>query len=161
MLYLLDANVLIQAHEDYYPLDRVPQFWDWILSAGEAGHAKMPFEIHGEIATAEGALKDWICTEEAKKKLILDEEVDQNTVDKVLAEGYGRGLTDNDLEKIGQDAFLIAYALAIADRTVVTKEISKPKALKGNRKVPDVCDHFKVKWMRDFDFYKVLNFTTK
>jgi hypothetical protein len=161
VLYLLDANVLIQAHEDYYPLDRVPQFWDWILSIGEQGHAKMPFEIHGEIAVAEGTLKDWICTEEAKKKLILDEEVDQNTVAKVLAEGYGQGLTDTDLEKIGHDAFLVAYAVATADRTVVTKEISKPKAQKGNRKVPDVCDHFKVKWMRDFDFYKALNFTTK
>ncbi len=27
-LYLVDANVLIRAHEDYYPLDRIPQFWD-------------------------------------------------------------------------------------------------------------------------------------
>ena len=41
------------------------------------------------------------------------------------------------------------------------EEISKPKAQKGNRKIPDVCDDLKVKWMRDFDFYKALNFTTK
>jgi hypothetical protein len=161
VLYLLDANVLIQAHEDYYPIDRVPQFWDWIISIAEAGTAKMPFEIHGEIAIAEGPLKEWICIDEVKKKLILDEEADQDTVEKVLSEGYGPNLTDGELEKIGQDAFLIAYALAVADRTVVTKEISKPKAQRGNRKIPDVCDHFKVKWMRDFDFYKVLKFTTK
>ncbi len=31
MLYLLDANVLIDADRDYYPIDRVPEFWDWIL----------------------------------------------------------------------------------------------------------------------------------
>jgi len=161
VLYLIDSNVLIQAHEDYYPLDRVPQFWDWLLSVGEAGQAKMPFEIHGEIATAEGALKDWICTEEAKKKLILEEEVDQSTVEKVLEEGYGKNLTDSDLEKIGQDAFLVAYALAGTDRVVVTKEVSRPKAQRGNRKVPDVCDQFKIRWMRDFDFYRALNFTTK
>ena len=161
MLYLLDANVLIQAHEEYYPLDRVPQFWDWVLSVAQAGQAKMPFEIHGEIAIAEGPLKEWICSEDVKNKLILDEEADQTTVEKVLAEGYGQNLTDSDLEKIGQDAFLIAYALASAERTVVTKEISKPSAQKGNRKIPDVCDHFKVKWMRDFSFYKTLNFTTK
>ena len=28
LLYLLDANVLIDAHRDYYPLGRVPEFWD-------------------------------------------------------------------------------------------------------------------------------------
>lgn len=161
MLYLLDANVLIQAHEEYYPLERVPQYWNWILSTAEAGNAKMPLEIHGEIAISDGPLGEWIRSEETKEKLILDEEADQKLVQKVLDEGYGKGLTDNDLEKIGQDAFLIAYALANADRTVVTKEISKPKAQKGNRKIPDVCDDLKVKWMRDFDFYKVLNFTTK
>jgi len=43
---------------------------------------------------------------------------------------------------------------------VVTKETSRPTAQKGNRKVPDVCDHFKVKWIRDFQLYKTLNFTT-
>jgi DNA polymerase-1 len=73
-----------------------------------------------------------------------------DTVAKVLSEGYGADLTDNDLEKIGNDAFLIAYALAHGERTVVTKETSRPKAQKGNRKVPDVCDRFKVKWIRDF-----------
>ena len=31
-LYLMDANVLIRAHADYYPLDRLPQFWAWLLS---------------------------------------------------------------------------------------------------------------------------------
>ena len=29
MLFLLDLNVLIQAHEDYYPLDRMRPFWTW------------------------------------------------------------------------------------------------------------------------------------
>ncbi|MCY4508918.1 MAG: DUF4411 family protein [Acidobacteria bacterium] len=33
MLYLLDANVLIDAHRDYYPLGRVPEFWDWLIDA--------------------------------------------------------------------------------------------------------------------------------
>jgi hypothetical protein len=30
-LYLLDANVLIPAHEDYYTIDRIPHFWEWLL----------------------------------------------------------------------------------------------------------------------------------
>ena len=54
MLYLLDANVLISAHEDYYGIDQVPQFWDWLLKVAKAGQVKMPFEIHQEIAISEG-----------------------------------------------------------------------------------------------------------
>lgn len=30
MLYLLDANELITAHNLYYPIDVVPEFWEWL-----------------------------------------------------------------------------------------------------------------------------------
>ena len=51
MLYLLDANVLISAHELHYPLDRIPQFWTWLLGMAEAGRVKLPYEIYNEIAS--------------------------------------------------------------------------------------------------------------
>ena len=40
MLYLIDANVLIRAHEDYYALDRVPQFWEWLEQQALADRIK-------------------------------------------------------------------------------------------------------------------------
>ena len=160
MLYLIDANVLIRAHEDYYPLDCVPQFWTWLEQETMAGRIKMPFEIHNEIAVSTGPLRDWICSKDIKEALVLDEEVNTDLVERVLTEGYGAHLTDSDLEKIGQDPFLIAYALAAADRAVVTKEMPKPSARRANRKIPDVCDTLNVRWMRDFDLYRTLKFTT-
>ena len=160
MLYLIDANVLIRAHEDYYPLDRVPQFWVWMEHEALAGRIKMPFEIHNEIAVSTGPLKDWICGQDIKEALIFDEEADDELVDRVLTEGYGENLTDSDLEKIGQDPFLIAYALAAEDRVVVTKETPRPRARRSNRKIPDVCDSLSVNWMTDFDLYRILKFTT-
>jgi hypothetical protein len=42
VLYLVDANVMIPAHEDYYPIDRIPQFSKWLASLGETGTAKVP-----------------------------------------------------------------------------------------------------------------------
>jgi hypothetical protein len=30
VLYLFDTNVLITASNMYYPLDGVPEFWEWI-----------------------------------------------------------------------------------------------------------------------------------
>lgn len=124
------------------------------------GQIKMPFEIHGEIAISNGPLKDWICDAAVKSALILEEEVNSDLVDTVLNKGYGGSLTDSDLEKIGQDAFLVAYGLADAQRTVITKENSRPSAKKGNRKLPDVCTDVGVKWMRDFELFRLLNFST-
>lgn len=158
MLYLLDANVLIRAHEDYYPIDRVPPFWDWLLVEAAAGRIKMPFEIHDEIAVANGPLKDWIVDQAVKDVLILDEEVDQAIFNRVLNEGYAPDLTDAELEETGRDPFLAAYALMAPERTVVTKEISKPGKSRGRRKVPDVCVHFGVPWMNDFALYRVRDF---
>jgi hypothetical protein len=31
MIYLLDANILITASRNYYPIDRVPEFWEWLV----------------------------------------------------------------------------------------------------------------------------------
>ena len=71
----------------------------------------MPYEIHGEIAVSNGPLRDWICDSRVKSALILDEDIDAGLVERTLTVGYGGPLSDSDLEKIGQDAFLVAYAL--------------------------------------------------
>jgi hypothetical protein len=43
-------------------------------------------------------------------------------LNEVLAAGYAPDLNDSEIEEIGQDPFLIAYALANpGDRTIVTK----------------------------------------
>ena len=160
MLYLIDANVLIRAHEDYYPLDRVPQYWQCLERQALANRIKIPFEIHSEIAVSTGPLSDSVCSQGIRSALILDEEADADAVNRVLNESYGENLTDSNLEKIGQDAFLIAYALIAADRIVVTKETSRPGAQRANRKVPDICDTLQVQLMRDFDLYRTLRFTT-
>lgn len=30
MLYLIDANILITANNNYYPVDAVPEYWAWL-----------------------------------------------------------------------------------------------------------------------------------
>lgn len=49
MLYLLDANILINAHDNYYPTDRIPQFWEWLIDEAQLGRIKMPFEMLAEV----------------------------------------------------------------------------------------------------------------
>jgi hypothetical protein len=150
VLYLLDANVLISAHELHYPIDRIPQFWTWLLALGESGRVKMPYEIHKEIADSTGGdLKDWVTTAEAIKKIRLDARINQANSD----------LNDSELEEIGQDPFLVGYALPYGSAvTVVTREVSKPSKKRQNRKVPDVCQQFGVRCINDFQMYRELNF---
>ena len=158
MRYLLDANVLIRAHEDYYPLDRIRPFWDWLISEASAGHVKMPFEIHDEIATASGPLKDWITRPEVKSALVLNEEVEQQVFNHVIDTAYAPDLADHELEEAGRDPFLVTYGLMQENRTIVTKEISSPSKLRGRRKVPDACDILNIPCISDFRFYEARNF---
>ncbi len=158
MLYLLDANVLIRAHEDYYPLDRVRPFWDWLLAEAEADYAKLPLEIYEEIKPASGPFNDWINDSDVKDLLILDEEVDSGVFNQVIDTAYAPDLTDHELNEAGRDPFLVAYGLMGLERAVVTKEISKPTQQRGRRKLPDACAIMKVPWMTDFQFYRERNF---
>ena len=100
MLYLLDANVLIDANRDYYAIERVPEFWDWLQSNGEKGRVKVPIEIYEEVKDGKDALGAWMKQKEIKNALLFDEEVDEALVAKVIDEGYAADLTDVDVEKM-------------------------------------------------------------
>jgi hypothetical protein len=159
MLYLLDANVLIRAHEDYYPIDRIPQFWTWLAFLGESGVAKIPYAIYGEIAISTGPLHDWLTDSTIAKVMIFDQKIDPANLNEVLTAGYAPDLNDSEIEEIGQDPFLIAYALPRpADITVVTKEVSAPSKRRANRRVPNVCKTFGIRSINDFEFYRELDF---
>lgn len=163
MLYLIDANVLIQADQDYYPLERLPQYWDWLIENGISGNIKMPMEIWEEIAgSAKGTpLRDWVNQSDVKDALLLDEEVDSLVLNRVIDDAYAPDLTDDEFEQAGRDPFLIAYALGTNNRTVVTKENSKPTRLRGKRKVPDACTILGIDCITDFKLYRDLDFRIK
>lgn len=162
MLFLLDANVLIDANRDYYPIEAVPEFWEWLVEQGQEGSVKIPIEIYEEITQGkEDDLSKWAREKGVKEALLFDEEVDINLVQKVTDDGYASDLSDIELIKVGRDPFLIAYALSAKNRIIVTTEVSKPKKVRGNKHVPDVCKQFKVRTMNTFEFIKIMKFTTR
>lgn len=166
MVYILDANVLITAHQLYYPIDAVPEFWDWLVYQAELGNVKMPVETFDEVrdgsADAErDQLYAWIQQEEVKQHLLLGDDADVELVRRVVEDGYAPDLTDDELEQIGQDPFLVAHALGRLDeRCVVTVEVSKPRKQRQNRRVPDVCNSLGVQWCDTFKMLRDLRFTT-
>lgn len=157
-LYLLDANVLIRAHEDYYPIDRIPRFWEWLVEHGQVGLVKMPEPIYQEICNSTGLLGPWLRQSHVRKAILLDEPVDGRKTQHVINVGYAADLDDVELETVGKDPFLVASALGHADRLVISKEVSRPSKARANRKVPDVCTILGVACHDDFWLWKALDF---
>ncbi|WP_293812149.1 DUF4411 family protein [uncultured Bosea sp.] len=161
MLYLVDANVLITADSQYYPLGRVPEFWDWLLHMASQGTVKMPTEMIEEIKAGDDALAEWVSDREHLEALRLAEDVDVGLLQRVIAEGYAPDLDDTEIGRLGQDPFLISYALKdVSARRVVTTEVSKPTRQRANRHIPDVCNGFGVGWLNSFELVRTLNFST-
>ena len=159
MLYLLDANVLIDANRDYYPIERVPEFWDWLLNKAGEGRLKVPLEIYEEVVDGTGDLVDWL--KDNRAVMVLEESVDQGFVVIVTEGGYALDLTDDEVEKLGCDPFLIAYALAdLAHRCVVTTEVSRPRRRRANRHIPDICREFNIHCCDTFELVRALDFRT-
>jgi hypothetical protein len=96
---LLDANVLIDANRDYYPIERVPEFWEWLENVGENGHVKIPLEVYEEISEGKDVLANWAKQEQIKTVLLFQEEVDVSLVSYAIDHGYASDLTDDEVEK--------------------------------------------------------------
>lgn len=162
MVYLLDANVLIDANRDYYRLDSVPEFWEWLVHLGTAGRVKVPREILDEVKAGKDALAEWLRRDEVLGALLLDEALDPvrvQTVHNVYAPD--RPLDDIELEKVAADPLLISYALDGDDeRAVVTTETSRPSATRSNRKIPDVCRDLNIDCINTFELTRRLDFRT-
>lgn len=163
MIYLLDTNVLIDAKRDYYPIKRIPEFWDWLVFLGNSGVVKIPLEIYEEIeeGNEDDPLAIWSKQSETKTALLLNENVDPTLVAEVISRGYANDLFDHEVEKLGRDPFLIAYTLKdLANRVLVTTEVSRPSRTRGSRHIPDVCNDLSIQWCNTFKFIEILDFST-
>lgn len=159
-MHLLDANVLITAKNQYYPFQRVPEFWEWLVHMGTTGALKVPIEILEEVVGGADDLAEWLADPENYDALCLEEEVTPAHVQAVISR-YAPDLSDAELIKVGRDPFLIAYALADPDlRLVVTVESSKPNCTRANRRIPDVCNDLGVRWCNSFKMLTNLDFST-
>ena len=105
MLYLLDANVLIDANRDYYPLGRIPEFWDWLVDRATKQRVKIPLEMYEEIlAGKDDALTRWL--KDNRNALVLDETVNEFLVAEVTESGYAPDLSDEEVERVGRDLWV-------------------------------------------------------
>ena len=68
-MYLLDANVLITAHNNYYAIDQVPEYWGWLVDQAARSFIKMPIEIIEEVKAGR---KKEVKNDKIQKDLLYD-----------------------------------------------------------------------------------------
>lgn len=103
----------------------------------------------------------WAEIPDVREALFFREEAEQDLVARITYGGYVANPTDDEISKIGRDPFLLSYALKdLENRCIVTTEVSKPKKQGANRKVPDVCKHFGIQCINNFQMFRKLNFNT-
>lgn len=138
MAYLLDANTLIQAKNEYYAFDLCPGFWDWLDKQSVAGNVLSVRAVRDELEHGNDELAQWAKDRKAGFFLPVDERVSgaMSAVSGWVQAGDFR----EDAKRqflAGADPWLIAHALA-HDHTVVTLEVhveGEKKAVK----IPTVC----------------------
>lgn len=153
MIYLLDANTLIEAKNRYYRMGVCPAYWRWIERSHDAGIVASIDFVGDELKRGSDELAAWA---KAQPDLFLpvSDDLTQHAFGAVaaLVSGQAGDMKAGALDEFlgGADPWLIAKAMALSDAIVVTHEQFN---LQMRRKfsIPNVCHHFGVEWIDTFE----------
>ena len=156
-VYVLDANVFIQAARHYYAFDLVPAFWKCLIDYAEAGHIRSIDRVKKELERGNDPLRDWARDEFGGAFASTDEEdvVDVYT-DIINWAQHNAQFTDAAKAEFAgaADPWLVAYARV---KTCVTVTLEQPEPyLRKKIKLPDVCRAFNVRFINTFEMLREL-----
>jgi hypothetical protein len=148
--YCLDANVLIQAWQNYYSPRFCPDYWNVLNELGHSGIIFLPENVSEEITRTDDDLAKWVKESKIEKKPI------DEVVSKCLQEIYAKDplhkfLVDNRKNRSLADPWVIAHAMK-ENACVVTKEGKVTALTAKNVRIPNVCENMIVRWINDSDF---------
>ena len=135
MKYIFDSNILIRSSRIDFEKDEFIGFLNWVFNYVKSGVIMIPESVYYEISRGDDLLAEW-CKENIKK-LRIDDSLAAPFLQKVL-EAY-KANDANTIEKIQNDAFIIAHALACGG-TVVTYEKESRASSASNKKIPSICE---------------------
>ena len=157
-MYLLDANVFIEAKNRYYSFDICPGFWKWMDIQTLIGDVASIVTVCKELTDGNDALAEWI-NNRKDDGLFLDisDEATQGAFKRIASTVQnGTCTTAAKADFLSKaDPWLIAKALAIG-ATIVTHEQPTPEARKRVL-IPNVCADFNIPYMNTFDLLHKLS----
>lgn len=153
MAYLLDANIFIQAKNDYYGFDLCPGFWDWLEQQNQVGQVFSIQPVQAELTVSKDDLSKW--AKEKGDTFFLP--FDQPAV-AAMAE-VSLWVQNGDFKDSAKrdfldaaDPLLVAFAKA-HNHTVVSHEVFVPGERK-KVKIPAVCRALQVPCVRTFEMLR-------
>lgn len=137
MMYLLDANVFIEAKNRYYAFDLAPGFWEWLDSDARNGKIGSIEQVKNELTQGTDELAQWVRSR-SDAFLPVDEEVTPKLMELSAWATAGNFTQAAVAEFLSvADYYLVAYAAAHG-HTVVTHE--EPQAAARRRVlIPNAC----------------------
>ena len=135
MKYIFDSNTLIRSSRIDFEKNEFSNFLDWIVNLIKSNLVIIPESVYQEISRGDDLLAEW-CKENIKKYRI-DDSFAAPYLQKVL--GAYEAKDAKTIEKIQNDAFIIAHALACGG-TVVTYEKESRATSASNKKIPNICE---------------------
>ncbi|RMZ60404.1 DUF4411 family protein [Chryseobacterium nematophagum] len=161
--YLLDSNILIQAHRMHYPFDVFPSFWSKLINLSENNFILSIDKVKKEICEISNPdnLSNW-CMNDIRDTFFVDTSscVDAYSQIAIWANvntQYTQNAKDEFLQTDLADPWLIAYALK-NNCKIVTYENSDPYA-KRKIKIPEPCNHFGVEFTTPIQMMRELGDT--
>jgi len=154
-MYLLDANVFIEAKNHYYRFETFPVFWDWLDEEQNLGHIASIQMIGDELLRGNDILADW-ARERKNSGWFLpntDTKIQESytqIVEWVIKQPFRDTAKLKFLDEA--DPWLIAKA-KVAGATVVTLEAYKPD-IKKKVEIPNVCRAFNVPYITTFELLR-------
>ncbi|MDD9884606.1 MAG: DUF4411 family protein [Gammaproteobacteria bacterium] len=156
MHYVLDTGFFVDSRV-YYP-GTFPSFWNKMDAAISQDIISSVKEVQNELARYQGHqghLLNWM--KNRKHIFTAPSAAEQDWILKILAVPEFQGLVNNKQILKGHpaaDPFVIAKAWAIGG-VVVTTEILDAGKSTPRIKIPNVCEHFKIRYMHPEQFMEI------
>jgi hypothetical protein len=156
-MYILDANVFIEAARRYYAFDLAPGFWKSLEEYATNGRVKSIDRIKKELDRGKDELTNWVNSHFSHAFVSTDEVMVIEAYKEIMnwVNTQSQFFDEAKAEFAdGADGWLVAYA-KVKSYVVVTHEVP---ASDVRRKVPipNVCQEFKVCFVDTFKMLRDL-----
>lgn len=138
-MYLLDANILIEAKDRYYGLDFAPGFWGWLVNARAADRVFSIDAVRQEIDGRQDDLSAWSRSSGSALYLAPRTSIAPHLAHlSAWASSHPQYVETAKREFLASADYILVAQAADLGFTVVTHETSAPHA-RRRIKIPEAC----------------------
>lgn len=162
--FVLDANVFIEAHRNYYSFEFCPAFWDCLTQHFHNANLLSIDKVRAELLDISkleheepDTLYHWTLASPTGMFVSSSDQALADAYNEIIAwvssrSQFFEGAKEDFAAKA--DGWLVAYA-HVHGRTLVTQEVPDPR-IKKRVPIPNVCQRFNVPYLNTFDMLRKL-----